>query len=172
MSLEILDDVGVAVVLADSTATASQTKSALVKNPVSDRALDLWKTFSNFTVPAAVAAIARERERSRRQGRQPRSRGQSEEARRQNAPGGTSTFFVRDKMSRARFRHESRSNLASFASEIATATGEQSIPYARSPRSRAAKRVVPRPQNGSATERAFGCRLSIVRGNSSGNIVK
>ena len=42
----MLDDVG--VVGPDGGAIASQSKSALVKNPVSDRAPDLWKTFGNW----------------------------------------------------------------------------------------------------------------------------
>src|SRR5258707_6422632 len=46
VSLEVLDDVG--VVGPDGVTTASQTKSALVKNPVSGRAPDLWKTFANW----------------------------------------------------------------------------------------------------------------------------
>lgn len=47
VSLEVFEDVG----SDDATSNqrlASQVKSALVKNPISDRATDLWKTFANW----------------------------------------------------------------------------------------------------------------------------
>src|SRR4029077_18286594 len=46
LSLEVFEDVGVA----EETGSflASQTKSGLETTPVSDRAVDLWKTFSNW----------------------------------------------------------------------------------------------------------------------------
>ena len=46
LSLEVFEDVGVESATGEHL--ASQTKSALVKNPISDHALDLWKTFSNW----------------------------------------------------------------------------------------------------------------------------
>ena len=44
LSLEVFEDVGVESATGEHL--ASQTKSALVKNPISDHALDLWKTSS------------------------------------------------------------------------------------------------------------------------------
>jgi hypothetical protein len=52
LSLEVFEDVG--TVDEKGQALASQTKSGLETNPVSDRAVDLWKTFSNWL--AAVAS--------------------------------------------------------------------------------------------------------------------
>lgn len=52
LSLEVFEDVG--TVDGTGKALASQTKSALETNPVSDRAVDLWKTFSNWK--AAIAS--------------------------------------------------------------------------------------------------------------------
>lgn len=46
VSLEVFDDVGVES--RDGKKTAEQGKSALASNPISDRATDLWKTFSNW----------------------------------------------------------------------------------------------------------------------------
>lgn len=46
LSLEVFEDVGLET--ASGIHVASQTKTGLVKNPVSDRALDLWKTLSNW----------------------------------------------------------------------------------------------------------------------------
>ncbi|ACO33508.1 conserved hypothetical protein [Acidobacterium capsulatum ATCC 51196] len=46
LSLEVFEDVG--SVDGSGNTLASQTKSALKTNPVSDRAVDLWKTFSNW----------------------------------------------------------------------------------------------------------------------------
>jgi hypothetical protein len=46
LSLEVFEDVGVD--LPDGTRIAEQSKSSLDGNPVSDRAVDLWKTLSNW----------------------------------------------------------------------------------------------------------------------------
>ena len=46
LSLEVFEDVGTVTEAGDTL--ASQTKSALETNPVSDKAIDLWKTFSNW----------------------------------------------------------------------------------------------------------------------------
>jgi hypothetical protein len=46
LSLEVFEDVG--TVDEAGNAVASQTKSGLETNPISDRAVDLWKTFSNW----------------------------------------------------------------------------------------------------------------------------
>lgn len=46
VSLEVFEDVGVEST--DGHRTAEQVKSTFEGNPVSDRALDLWKTFSNW----------------------------------------------------------------------------------------------------------------------------
>jgi hypothetical protein len=46
LSLEVFEDVG--SVDDSGNALASQTKSGLETNPVSDKAIDLWKTFSNW----------------------------------------------------------------------------------------------------------------------------
>jgi hypothetical protein len=46
VSLEVFEDVGKKD--QDGTTFASQTKTGLVKNPISDRALELWKTFANW----------------------------------------------------------------------------------------------------------------------------
>jgi hypothetical protein len=63
--------------------------------------------------------------------------------------------------------------LASFASLMAVATGLLSIPTVPMPSMRAAKFVVPLPQNGSITH-SFGVarRARMLSGKSSGNIVK
>lgn len=45
VSLEVFEDVGR---VDEAGALASQVKSGLVKNPVADRAVDLWKTFANW----------------------------------------------------------------------------------------------------------------------------
>jgi hypothetical protein len=61
----------------------------------------------------------------------------------------------------------------SLEAVIAAATGFESIPREGSPRSREAKFVVPRPQNGSRTQSPLEARLPrMPRGKSSGNIVK
>ncbi len=46
LSLEVFEDVGVE--LPDGTRIAEQSKSSLDGNPVSDRAVDMWKTLSNW----------------------------------------------------------------------------------------------------------------------------
>jgi len=46
VSLEVFEDVGKKD--QDGTTFASQTKTGLAKNPLSDRALELWKTFANW----------------------------------------------------------------------------------------------------------------------------
>jgi hypothetical protein len=46
VSLELFDDV--AVETPDGTVVATQMKSGMKKNPVSDRAVELWKTFANW----------------------------------------------------------------------------------------------------------------------------
>ncbi len=46
LSLEVFEDVGTVTEVGDTL--ASQTKSALETNPVRDKAIDLWKTFSNW----------------------------------------------------------------------------------------------------------------------------
>ncbi|MFN7921671.1 MAG: ABC-three component system protein [Bryobacteraceae bacterium] len=47
VSLEVFEDVGR---VGEAGALASQVKSGLVKNPIADRAVDLWKTFANWVV--------------------------------------------------------------------------------------------------------------------------
>ena len=56
LSLEVFEDVGAV----DDTgkALASQTKSGLETNPVSDRAVDLWKTFSNWKTAIASGQLS------------------------------------------------------------------------------------------------------------------
>jgi hypothetical protein len=46
VSFEVLDDV--AVVTPEGGTVAEQTKSAITHNPLADRAVDLWKTLSNW----------------------------------------------------------------------------------------------------------------------------
>jgi hypothetical protein len=46
VSVEVFDDVGVEG--KNGKKTAEQTKSALTTNPIADRSVDLWKTFSNW----------------------------------------------------------------------------------------------------------------------------
>jgi hypothetical protein len=46
VSLEVFEDVGCQNL--NGTVLASQNKTGLVKNPISDRALELWKTFGNW----------------------------------------------------------------------------------------------------------------------------
>src|ERR1017187_2027244 len=46
ISLEVFEDVGRDD--GEGGRLASQTKTGLVKNPISDRAIDLWKTFANW----------------------------------------------------------------------------------------------------------------------------
>src|SRR5258708_40238501 len=50
LSLEVFEDVG--TVDETGKALASQTKSGWETNPVSDRAVDLWKPFSNWVAAA------------------------------------------------------------------------------------------------------------------------
>ncbi len=55
LSLEVFEDVG--VVHQTGGTLASQTKSGLETNPVSDRALELWKTFSNWLTAIASGQL-------------------------------------------------------------------------------------------------------------------
>ena len=55
LSLEVFEDVG--SVDHSGKVLASQTKSGLETNPVSDKALDLWKTFSNWKT--AVSSLGK-----------------------------------------------------------------------------------------------------------------
>ncbi len=59
--LEAFSDVGVAK--ADGTAIAEETKSTHGYNPVSDRAVSLWKTLANWLHAAKVGAISPKRTR-------------------------------------------------------------------------------------------------------------
>jgi len=54
VSLEVFEDVGASHA---SGEIASQVKSGLVKNPLTDRAMDLWKTFRNWTDATALGHI-------------------------------------------------------------------------------------------------------------------
>jgi hypothetical protein len=56
LSLEVFEDVG--TVDETGNAFASQTKSGLETNPVSDRAVDLWKTFSNWLTAVASGQLS------------------------------------------------------------------------------------------------------------------
>jgi len=56
LSLEVFEDVG--AVDHTGKALASQTKSGLETNPVSDRAVDLWKTFSNWKTAITSGQIS------------------------------------------------------------------------------------------------------------------
>lgn len=56
LSLEVFEDVG--TVDETGKALASQTKSGLETNPVSDRAVDLWKTFSNWLTAVASGQLS------------------------------------------------------------------------------------------------------------------
>jgi hypothetical protein len=55
VTLEVFEDVGASHPGGD---LASQVKSALVKNPITDRAVDLWKTFGNWTEAATLGHIS------------------------------------------------------------------------------------------------------------------
>jgi len=55
LSLEVFEDVG--AVDENGNAFASQTKSAIETNPVSDRSVDLWKTFSNWKTAISSGQI-------------------------------------------------------------------------------------------------------------------
>jgi hypothetical protein len=55
LSLEVFEDVG--TVDETGKTLASQTKSGLETNPVSDRAVDLWKTFSNWLTAVASGQL-------------------------------------------------------------------------------------------------------------------
>jgi hypothetical protein len=56
LSLEVFEDVG--AVDEFGNAFASQTKSALGTNPVSDKSIDLWKTFSNWKTAVSSGQIS------------------------------------------------------------------------------------------------------------------
>lgn len=56
LSLEVFEDVGAVAEAGDTL--ASQTKSALETNPVSDKAIDLWKTFSNWKTAISSGQIS------------------------------------------------------------------------------------------------------------------
>jgi hypothetical protein len=56
LSLEVFEDVGTVAEAGDTL--ASQTKSALETNPVSDKAIDLWKTFSNWKTATSSGQIS------------------------------------------------------------------------------------------------------------------
>lgn len=56
LSLEVFEDVG--TVDEAGKSLASQTKSGLETNPVSDRAVDLWKTFSNWLTAVASEQLS------------------------------------------------------------------------------------------------------------------
>jgi len=56
LSLEVFEDVG--AVDETGKTLASQTKSGLETNPVSDRAVDLWKTFSNWRTAVASGQLS------------------------------------------------------------------------------------------------------------------
>src|ERR1035441_10477603 len=62
LSLEVFEDVG--TVDETGNAFASQTKSGLETNPVSDRAVDLWKTFSNWLTAVASGQLPRSEEQT------------------------------------------------------------------------------------------------------------
>jgi ABC-3C protein len=55
LSIEVFEDVG--LVEADGRVTASQTKTALGTNPISDRAVDFWKTFSNWLTAISTGQL-------------------------------------------------------------------------------------------------------------------
>lgn len=55
LSLEVFEDVGSRDTSGE--AIASQTKSGLGANPVSDRAVDLWKTFSNWLTAVGAGQL-------------------------------------------------------------------------------------------------------------------
>jgi len=55
VSLEVFEDVGTTD--PDGTITSIQTKSVLDGNPISDRARDLWKTFSNWAAAVRTKRI-------------------------------------------------------------------------------------------------------------------
>jgi hypothetical protein len=55
VSLEVFDDIGVET--ADNKRKAIQTKSTADGNPVSDRAVDLWKTFYNWKIAAETGEL-------------------------------------------------------------------------------------------------------------------
>jgi hypothetical protein len=56
LSMEVFEDVGTVAEAGDTL--ASQTKSALETNPVSDKAIDLWKTFSNWKTAISSGQIS------------------------------------------------------------------------------------------------------------------
>jgi hypothetical protein len=56
LSLEVFEDVG--SVDGSGNTLASQTKSGLETNPVSDKAIDLWKTFSNWKTAVSSGQLS------------------------------------------------------------------------------------------------------------------
>jgi len=56
LSLEVFEDVG--AVDESGNALASQTKSGLETNPVSDKSVDLWKTFSNWKTAVSSGQLS------------------------------------------------------------------------------------------------------------------
>ncbi len=56
LSLEVFEDVG--TVDEAGNTLASQTKSGLETNPISDRAVDLWKTFSNWLLAVGSGQLS------------------------------------------------------------------------------------------------------------------
>src|SRR5580698_10711362 len=56
LSLEVFEDVG--TIDEAGNTVASQTKSGLETNPISDRAVDLWKTFSNWLLAVGSGQIS------------------------------------------------------------------------------------------------------------------
>jgi len=55
ISLEVFEDVGAE--LPNKRKVASQVKSALVTNPIADRAPELWKTFRNWNDAVAAGEL-------------------------------------------------------------------------------------------------------------------
>jgi hypothetical protein len=55
VSLEVFEDVGTLV--PNGQALASQVKSGLVKNPLTDRSVDLWKTLANWASAVAAGSL-------------------------------------------------------------------------------------------------------------------
>lgn len=56
LSLEVFEDVG--SVDSSGNALASQTKTGLESNPISDKSVDLWKTFSNWKTAVHSGQLA------------------------------------------------------------------------------------------------------------------
>lgn len=55
VSLEVFEDVG--MLAPNGNALASQVKSGLVKNPLADRSVELWKTVANWVTAVATGTI-------------------------------------------------------------------------------------------------------------------